>query len=125
MNDPTLSPAQIEHFDNEGYLVRENLFSAAEVERVLEIAHIDPQLKADTKSNNNFDDDEQGAGTILANRPLLADDAYSCLTRSQRVVETIEQLLRDEVFHFYHLIIPLNYHILHNQNNHHDNPYHC
>ena len=105
MNDPTLSPAQIEHFDNEGYLVRENLFSAAEVERVLEIAHIDPQLKADTKSNNNFDDDEQGAGTILANRPLLADDAYSCLTRSQRVVEIIEQLLRDEVFHFYHLIM--------------------
>ena len=105
MNNLTLGPAQIEHFDNEGYLVRENLFSAAEVKRVLEIAHVDPQLKANTKSNNNFGDDQEGPVTILANRPILASDAYSCLARSRRVVETIEQLLRDEVFHFYHLIM--------------------
>ena len=105
MSDPILSPAQIERFDAEGYLVLDNLFSTAEVERVLEIAHHDPQLKADTKSNNNFDDGAEGLGTILANRPNLADDAYSCLTRSRRVVEPIEQLLGDRVFNFYHLIM--------------------
>jgi ectoine hydroxylase-related dioxygenase (phytanoyl-CoA dioxygenase family) len=105
MNNPILNPAQIDRFDAEGYLVLENLFSATEVERVLEIARLDPQLKADTKSNKNFDADQEAPTTVLANRSLLSDDAYSCLARSRRVVETMEELLRDEVSHFYHLIM--------------------
>ena len=104
MVEPILNSEQIARFDADGFLVVDGLFSAAEVERVLQIAHLDPQLKAaDTKSDDEVE--AEGVGGGLAYRPTLSEDAYSYMARSRRVVEPMEQLLRDQVAHFYHLIM--------------------
>ena len=105
MNYHILSCEQIKRFEEDGYLVVENLFSPAEVQRILETAQIDPQLKADTKANQNYDDGEEGLDTILAYRPYLSQDAYSAMAYSRRLIEPLEQLLKGEVFHFYHIIM--------------------
>ncbi len=105
MVESILSPEQIARFDADGFLVVEDLFTVEEVARVLEIARIDPQLKGDTKSNQNYDDEAEGVGTVLAYRPTLSQDAYSYMAGSRRVIEPLEQLLRDQAVHFYHLIM--------------------
>ena len=63
MPERALSEEQIRQFDEDGYLIIEELFDPEEVEFIPQIAHADPQLAADTKANKNFEDDE-GLDTI-------------------------------------------------------------
>ena len=101
MTDLTLSAEQIRQFDEDGYLILENLLPPEDVERILRIARRDPQLAADAKGNQNY----EGAGldTRLSYRPGLADDVYSALARSRRLVEPLEQLFGDRVRYYYQL----------------------
>jgi ectoine hydroxylase len=101
-----LSEQQIRQFDADGYLIIEGLLDSKEMEFILEVAHVDPQLAEDTKSNKNFED--EGLDTILAYRGSLSDDIYSAYGRYERIVRPMEELFRDEVFHYYTLIMQKN-----------------
>jgi ectoine hydroxylase-related dioxygenase (phytanoyl-CoA dioxygenase family) len=107
MPERALSEEQIRQFDEDGYLIIEELFDPEEMEFILQVAHVDPQLAADTKANKNFEDDE-GLDTVLAYRGSLTDDIYSAYGRYQRIVGPMEELLRGEVFHYYTLIMQKN-----------------
>ena len=106
MPECTLSEEQIRQFDEDGYLIIEELFDPEETEFILQVAHADPQLAADTKANKNFED--EGLDTILAYRGSLTDDIYSAYGRYERIVGPMEELLRGEVFHYYTLIMQKN-----------------
>ena len=101
MTDLTLSAEQMRQFDEDGYLILENLLPPEDVERILRIARCDPQLAADAKGNQNYEG--EGLDTRLAYRPGLADDVYSALARSRRLVEPLEQLFGDQVRYYYQL----------------------
>ena len=55
MTDLTLSAEQISEFEEDGYLILENLLDPEEAERILRIARCDPQLAADAKGNQNYE----------------------------------------------------------------------
>ncbi|MBI2503435.1 MAG: phytanoyl-CoA dioxygenase family protein [Candidatus Latescibacteria bacterium] len=101
MSHRVLSAQQLEQFEEDGYAIVENLFSAAEVGRILDIARADHQLAADLKPNHNYEG--QGLDTIIAYRPRFADDVYSAVGRSRRLVEPLEQLFGEEARNFYQL----------------------
>ena len=75
MTDLTLSVEQISDFEEDGYLILENLLDPEDAERILRIARCDPQLAADAKGNQNYEG--EGLDTLLAYRSGLADDVYS------------------------------------------------
>lgn len=97
----TLSPQQIEQFRHNGYLILENCIEPQDVESVLRIWRADPKLKADTKENANFEG--EGLPTRLAYRPYTADDAYSAVACSARIVGPLSQIYDSTVSHYYTL----------------------
>lgn len=74
MIDLTLSAEQIRQFDEDGYLILENLLDPEDVEQILRIARCDPRLAADAKGNQNYEG--EGLDTRLAYRPGLAANTY-------------------------------------------------
>ena len=69
----------------------------------MKFAKIDPQLAAEVKENQNFDEGADGIGTRLVYRGGLSDDIYSANGRSSRIVGRAEQLFGEPIRHFYHL----------------------
>ena len=105
---PTLNEAQIRQFEADGYLIVEDAFNAKEVAQIRRIVQEDPKMAAEAKTNHNYDEGEDGLGTRLVNRSRLIDDVFSACVRSRRIVDPLEQLLGDEVCHYYHLTMLKN-----------------
>ena len=88
------------HFDAQGFLLVRKLFSAKEADRLGEIARTDAQTWNPTERA-----DASGAKTILAVRDDLGEDVYSRIVCSRRIVETMQRLLEDEVYHYHHKLM--------------------
>lgn len=97
MSDPRLSEAQIRQFQDDGYIILPNLFDAEEIAILLREAEGDSSVAADALSRN----DGEGGITKLRVWNKEGDDLYGLVARTPRLVETMEQLLGDEVY-FYH-----------------------
>ena len=103
-----LSAAQIRHFHTHGYLIIENLFSAAEAGFMRQIAQADPRVEAEARFNSNYDettpDSNRGIDTRLVYTPnLAAADTYCAIAQSQRLIAPLEQIFDDKIRHYYHL----------------------
>jgi hypothetical protein len=98
-----LTPEQIASFHQDGYLIVKSAFDQAAIDRLMKFAKVDPQLAAEVKENQNYDDGAGGIGTRLVNRSGLSDDIYSAYGRSSRIVGRAEQLFGERLRHFYHL----------------------
>ena len=96
-----LTVDQVEQFRRNGFLVVESLFDPEEARRVLEISHLDPEIAAEAKDNENYEGD--GVATRLVYRPSLGDNAYSALAASQRLVAPMEQIYSSPMCHYYTL----------------------
>ena len=105
---PTLNEAQVRQFEADGYLIVEEAFHAEEVAQIRRIVQEDPKMAAEAKTNRNYDEQEDGLGTRLVNHSKLTDDVFSACVRSRRIVDPLEQLLGDEVCHYYHLTMLKN-----------------
>lgn len=101
MDTLTLTPALLQEFDEQGYILVPGLFDAEEVELLGKIARADKQL-ADNATDRM---DREGAITRLSLRNELGDDIYGAIVRSSRVADTMEYLLRDEVYHYHHKVM--------------------
>jgi ectoine hydroxylase-related dioxygenase (phytanoyl-CoA dioxygenase family) len=94
-----LTDAQVQSFKQDGYLLANGLFDAAETAGLLRHAKTDQQLAGEAYVRR----DSQGGNTRLALRnDLQADSPYAAVARSERVVRTMQTLLGDEVYHYHH-----------------------
>lgn len=101
MSTSVLTPAQIQQFEHDGYLILKDQFPKSDVDRILTIARKDPILTGQAKTNKNFEG--EGLGTRLVNRTKIEDDIYSAYVQSHRIVGPLEQLFKSKTCHYYHL----------------------
>ena len=93
-----LSPAQVEQYQQSGYVIIENYFTPQEMDRLLQTARADQQLAASATDRH----DAEGRVSRLSLRFDLSDDIYSTYARCKRLVEPMQQLIGGEVFHYHH-----------------------
>lgn len=94
----TPTAVQVDAFHADGYLMVRGLFDTEETDLLLKVARADARLDGDKLARR----DAQGGITRLALRNELGNDIYSAVTRSRRVVDTMEVLLGGEVYHYHH-----------------------
>src|SRR5579872_3018906 len=103
MNDFQLTPQQIAGYTRDGYILVKDLLSAAEVEKLYAMATGDDLLRKHAYDLN----DQTGRKTKLTLWYNPGDDAYGLLTRSRRMVESVDRLLDGDapVCHFHSKLI--------------------
>ena len=97
MGSFTLSAEQVNAFGGDGYLIVERLFDSEEMDLLRGIA----KGGAEMESLHEPRDGEGGITRLLISNELH-DDIYSAVARSERIVDAMETLLGDEVYHFHH-----------------------
>ena len=94
-----LTPQLIDHFHQDGYLIVRELFDPQEIAGLLSFAKADAALADEAYVRR----DSGGGETRLALRNDLDDTVpYTAVVRSQRIVQTMQILLGDEVYHYHH-----------------------
>lgn len=94
-----LSGEQIAQYHRDGYLIVSNLFSSAEIDRLYQVAIEDAAI-----SRHSYDlNDQSGKKTKLALWFTPGNDMYGLLTRSERMVHSVDELLEgsSSVCHFH------------------------
>jgi hypothetical protein len=96
-----LDDARLSAFREDGYLVAERLFDAEEIDLLGTIARADRSLRSGAAQRRD------GAGGVitLAVQNQVGDDIYAAFVRCRRIVEAMERLLGDEVYHYHHKMI--------------------
>lgn len=97
MANPGLSPAQVEAFLRDGYLLIKKLMSQPEIDLLLQATRSDQALRANAMTVA----DTKGRSTNLTLWNHAGDDIYGMVSRSERIVNAMEQLLDDEVYHYH------------------------
>lgn len=92
---------QVTRFHEDGFFVAENLFDREEIELLGSIARADHELERQAASRR----DGEGGVIKLSLRNDLRDDIYAAFVRCRRIVNTMEQLLGGEVYHYHHKMI--------------------
>jgi ectoine hydroxylase len=93
---------QIAAFDDDGFFVVEGLLDETETELLGKIARADQALITAAASRA---DGEGGSVQLTVENELGESDIYSAIVRSRRIVDTMELLLCDEVYHYHHKMI--------------------
>jgi hypothetical protein len=97
----TLTDTLRDRFGDDGFLLVPALFDAEEIGVLSRIARDDHQLQAQSVSRR-----DGAGGTIrLTVENTLGDDIYAAFVRCRRIVDTMEQLLGDEVYHYHHKMV--------------------
>ena len=97
MKTGTLTNLQIESFSHDGYLIVRNLLDAEETELTLRAARQDQALRINAMEVI----DTKGRSTNLSLWNHPGDDIYGAICRSRRIVDSMEQLLGGEVYHYH------------------------
>lgn len=92
---------QITQFQQDGFLVVEGLFSEEEVTLLGQIGRADLAMQQATSSRA----DGEGGAVKLSVDNEVHDDIYGAIACSERVVDRMEELLADEVYHYHHKMI--------------------
>ena len=91
------SAAQAAAFAADGYVIVRQLFDQEEVALMAGAIEQDPDLQ-----NSLYDrKDAQGKATKMATWNHPGDSVYGLAARSHRVVDTVEQMLGGEVYHYH------------------------
>ena len=94
----TATPESQREFNDQGYVLVQNLFSPTEIGMFSRYARADQQIAARATSRT----DAQGGTTKLALSNDLEDNLYAAVVRSHRVANNMATLLGDEVYHYHH-----------------------
>ena len=92
---------QIGRFQTDGFFIAERLFDSEEITSLGRIARADHQLGHDAVSRR----DGHGGAIRLHVENELRDDIYGAFVRCRRIVNTMERLLKGEVYHYHHKMI--------------------
>ena len=99
MSTQALTPLQVAAYHKDGYIIMPSFLKEEEVEKLYAVA-----IEDDAMRKHSYDlNDQSGKKTKLALWFTPGDDAYGLLTRSQRIVNAVDQLLDDSspVCHFH------------------------
>jgi hypothetical protein len=97
----TLTDTLCDRFHDDGFLLAPALFDAEEINLLSRTARTDPRLQDESVSRR-----DGAGGTIkLTVENTLGDDIYAAFVRCRRIVDTMERLLGDEVYHYHHKMI--------------------
>lgn len=100
MTNQSLTSAQIQQYNQDGYLIVKGFLSAGEVEKLYHVAIEDSAVSKNAINVN----DSTGKRSKLSLWYKPGDDIYGLLTRSQQLVESVNQLLENStsaVCHFH------------------------
>ena len=89
-------------FHEDGYVIVDRLLSPEEAELLGKIARLDRDLTSQRSSRN---DGEGGSVDLVLSNELPEDSIYGAIIRQQPLVELMEYLLDDEVYHYHHKMI--------------------
>lgn len=99
MQNFQLTAQQVQDYHKNGYIIVPNFLTGEEVNKLYTIA-----LEDDAMRKHSFDlNDQSGKKTKLALWYQPGNDAYGLLTKSKRMVESVNQLMDDDaaVCHFH------------------------
>ena len=102
MSGLQLSLEQIESFDRDGYILLDSLLDSAEVDLLRKIAKADLQIQQDIASRA---DGEGGAIDLVVRNEVEDDTIYGAIVTSESLVNAVESVLGDEVYHYHHKMI--------------------
>ncbi|MCA9132759.1 MAG: phytanoyl-CoA dioxygenase family protein [Planctomycetales bacterium] len=94
----SVGAAELTAFQQTGYVLVRQLFSATEIDCLSRYARADRQVVAGATTRS----DSQGGTTTLSLSNELGNNLYAAVVRSQRVAGSMAQLLGDEVYHYHH-----------------------
>ena len=89
-------------FENDGYIIVDSLLNASEAQLLGQVARMDRELAAARTSRN---DGEGGSVDLVLRNDLPEDTIYGAIARLQPLVELVEHLLGDEIYHYHHKMI--------------------
>lgn len=92
-----LSPEQASAYQRDGYVIVRQLFDAEEIGLLRAAIETDPQLRESLYNRT----DAEGKHTRMATWNHPGDSVYGLAARSRRVVDTMEQLIGGEVYHYH------------------------
>ena len=101
--EPTgkLTEQQIAEYHKNGYVILKGLLSKAEVDALRERAKSDREMDKHAFQR----DDGTGAKVRLSFWNHPGDGIYGMIARSHKLVDSVEQLLEDEVYHYHSKMI--------------------
>jgi len=91
------TPAQQAAFEADGYVLIRGLFDSEEISLMRSSIEQDPDLQNSLYNRK----DAQGKATMMATWNHPGDSAYGLAARTERVVDTMEQMLGGEVYHYH------------------------
>jgi ectoine hydroxylase len=97
-----LNPDQIAAFHRDGYLIVEELLDSAETELLRTIARRDHAL---AQARTSRADGEGGSVDLVVENELPDDSIYTAIVQAEPLVNAMEMLLGDEVYHYHHKMI--------------------
>jgi hypothetical protein len=92
-----LSHIQCQEFDRDGFLLVKDMFSPEEINILLSQVTESGRVKENTRNMP----DASGKSSKLAIWSTLGDDVFALVSRSQRIVNGVRILLREEVYHWH------------------------
>lgn len=96
-----LNEQQFDHYQRDGFFFERKLFSGEEINLLAETARNDHAL--DKASSSRDDGEGNDVRLSLWNHP--GDGVYGMFARCRRVVDRVEDLLDDEVYHYHSKMI--------------------
>ena len=95
---PTIfTPDQRSAYQRDGFVMIRSLFDTEEIGILREAIELDPQLRESLYDRK----DSEGKATRMATWNHPGDSAYGLAARSHRVVDTMEDMLGGEVYHYH------------------------
>lgn len=94
---PRFSDQELGEYFRDGFVLVKGLFSPPEMQALLAFAKNDPTLKASAYGRK----DAAGRETRLALWNSPTDDLYGLISRCQRIVNRMEQILGGEVYYYH------------------------
>lgn len=93
-----ITQEQVRQFDEDGYLFLRALLDDDEVDLLQRITEQSEQVANDAYT----DRDAEGGFSRIWLTEELGDDVFSTCAKCERIVDPMQQLLRDEVYQFHH-----------------------
>ena len=94
---PPFTEEQVSAFHEDGYLIVSGLFDSEEADILRKAAHTDSSF-----GENAYDlEDGEGGKAQLVLWNKAGEDLWGAIARSERIVNAMEQLFDDEVYHYH------------------------